>query len=140
MWSPSRRVARLVQIIAITGAGFVFSAAANAQVPTSGNVFFGYSYYNTELSSIDRAKPTNGWEAIARGQGIPFLGLVAGLSHHYGSQDVVNPGGTCAIGVVCSPLHASTSEQTFCLGRGYLSQPAKCGPLRRLCSGWRMST
>ncbi len=33
----------------------LFAGLASAQIPTSGNVFFGYSYYNTDLSSIDRA-------------------------------------------------------------------------------------
>ncbi len=47
---------------------------ANAQIPTSGNVFFGYSYYNTNLSSIDRAN-TNGWEASVEGKIFPWVGI-----------------------------------------------------------------
>ena len=45
---------------------------ASAQVPTSGNVFFGYSYYNTDQSSIDRANTNNGWEASVGRQGPAF--------------------------------------------------------------------
>jgi hypothetical protein len=44
----------------------VFAGSAVAQVPTSGNVFFGYSYYNTDLLSIDRANTNGGkhrWKA-----------------------------------------------------------------------------
>ena len=33
----------------------LFAGLASAQIPTSGNVFFGYSYYNTDPSSVNRA-------------------------------------------------------------------------------------
>lgn len=115
MWSPSRKMARVVHVIAVSAAGFVFSAAACAQVPTSGNVFFGYSYYNTQLSSINRTN-LNGWEGSLEGKVLPFVGLVVDFSDHYGSEDVPNAAGTCAIGVVCSPLHVSTSVQTVVFG------------------------
>ena len=115
MRSPSWKVARLVQVVVVAAAGFVFSAAAHAQVPTSGNVFFGYSYYNTQLSSINRTN-LNGWEGSLEGKVFPFVGLVVDFSDHYGSQDVPNPAETCAIGVVCSPLHVSTSVQTVVFG------------------------
>ena len=49
------------KIVLIIVAPLLFAGLAAAQVP-GGNVFFGYSYYNTDLSSIDRAN-TNGWEA-----------------------------------------------------------------------------
>jgi opacity protein-like surface antigen len=65
---------------------FVFATLAAAQVPTSGNVFFGYSFYNTDLSSIDRAN-TNGWEGSLEGKVLPFVGIVADFSGHYGSQN-----------------------------------------------------
>jgi len=52
-----RKVGVIVAIVILVSTGL-----ASAQVPTSGNVFFGYSYYSTDLSSIDRAN-TNGWEA-----------------------------------------------------------------------------
>ena len=65
---------------------FLLAAAASAQIPTSGNVFFGYSYYNTNLSPIDRAN-TNGWEASVEGKVFPLLGIVADFDGHYGSQN-----------------------------------------------------
>jgi hypothetical protein len=61
----------------------VFASLAIAQVPTSGNVFVGYSYYNTNLSSIDRVN-TNGWEASLEGKVFPFVGIVADFSSYYG--------------------------------------------------------
>jgi hypothetical protein len=63
-----------------------FAGLASAQVPTSGNVFFGYSYYHTPLSSIDRAN-ANGWEASLEGKVLPFVGIVADFSDYYGSQN-----------------------------------------------------
>jgi opacity protein-like surface antigen len=64
----------------------LFASAAHAQVPTSGNIFFGYSFYNTDLSSIDRAN-TNGFEGSLEGKVFPFLGIVADFDGHYGSQN-----------------------------------------------------
>src|SRR5690242_7094386 len=64
---------------------FVLLGNASAQVP-SGNVFFGYSYYNTNLSTFDRAS-TNGWEASLEGKFLPFIGIVADFDSHYGSQN-----------------------------------------------------
>jgi len=109
----SRKIARLFLVIACAIVGFSFSTAANAQVPTSGNVFFGYSYYNTDLSSVDRAN-TNGWEASVEGKVIPFLGIVADFDGHYGSQNFV--GGVC--GLTCSPttFNANVTEQNFLFG------------------------
>ena len=113
MWFPSRRIARLIQVIACAAAGFVFSTAACAQVPTGGNVFFGYSFYSTDLSPVDRAN-TNGWEASFEGKVVPFLGFVADFDSHYGSQSF--PGGVC--GLTCSPtvFGASVTEHNFLFG------------------------
>ncbi len=77
-----------------------FATLVTAQVPTSGNVFFGYSYYNTNFSNVGRAS-LNGWEGSLEGKIFPVVGLVADFSGHYGSQNFVNPANTCAIGVVC---------------------------------------
>jgi hypothetical protein len=76
-----------------------FAGLAGAQVPTSGNVFFGYSYLNSDLSSIDRAN-ANGWEGSLEGRVFPHVGLVADFSGHYGSQNFplacpVSPGPNC---------------------------------------------
>ena len=64
----------------------LFAGFASAQVPTSGNVFFGYSYYNTDLSNLDRAN-TNGWQGSLEGKVLPFVGIVADFDGHYGSQN-----------------------------------------------------
>src|ERR1700721_1348751 len=89
----------------------VFAGLASAQIPTKGNVFFGYSYYNTDLSSVYRAN-TIRWEASVEGKVFPFTGIVADFDSHYGSQNVPNcvvPAGTGG-GAVCSSFNADVTE------------------------------
>jgi hypothetical protein len=60
---------------------------ANAQIPTSGNVFFGYSYYNADLSSLGRSS-LNGWAGSLESRVFPHVGLVADFSQTFGSENV----------------------------------------------------
>lgn len=62
----------------------LFASLAVAQVPTAGNVFFGYSYYNTSISQFSRSS-ANGWEGSVEVKVAPFLGIVADVDSHYGS-------------------------------------------------------
>jgi hypothetical protein len=91
----------------------LLSGLAIAQVP-SGNAFFGYSYYSTNLSSIDRAN-TNGWEASLEGKIVPWVGFVADFDSHYGSQTFPfcepTPGG-----IICSSFNTSVTERNFLFG------------------------
>jgi len=66
-----------------------FAGLATAQIPTSGNIFVGYSYLNSDLSTNGRAS-INGWEASVEGKVVPFLGFVADVDGHYGSQNIPN--------------------------------------------------
>jgi hypothetical protein len=118
---PSRVIFRLIQVVAFAAACFTFSIRAEAQVP-GGNVFFGYSFYSTDLSSyglssIDRAN-TSGWEASVEGKVVPFLGLVADFDSHYGSQNFpicpVVPVGSGSGS--CSGFNASVTEHNFLFG------------------------
>lgn len=76
---------------------FIFLSCAGlaaAQIPTSGNVFVGYSFENSSSSTLnqDLSRPNlQGWEASLEGKIIPFLGVVADLSGHYGSQSATIP-------------------------------------------------
>jgi hypothetical protein len=101
----------------------LFATVANAQVP-SGNVFFGYSYYNTDLSSTVNRTSANGWEASVEGKVIPFLGIVADFDAHYGSQNFVS---VCAFGGVCS-VSASFTENNYLFGPRVSMSIAKLRP------------
>ena len=60
--------------------------AASAQIPTRGNVFFGYSYGSADFSSTNRTN-LNGWNGSLEGKVLPWVGFVADFSGLYGSQD-----------------------------------------------------
>jgi opacity protein-like surface antigen len=95
----------------------LFAGLASAQIPTKGNVFFGYSYYNTDLSSIDRAN-TNGWEASVEGKVLPFIGIVADFDSHYGSQNFPEACAQPVSGAFtsCGNFNASVTEHNYLFG------------------------
>jgi opacity protein-like surface antigen len=77
------------KIALITLAIFVMASLTVAQVPTSGNIFFGYSYESTDWSGIvsGLARPNlHGWEASLEGKVFPHVGIVADFGGHYGSE------------------------------------------------------
>ena len=81
------------------------TSVASAQVP-KGNLFFGYSYLTADLNVNDRSN-LNGWEGSLEGKVLPFVGIVADLSGHYGSNNF--PSSTQII-------HVSGSEHNFIFG------------------------
>jgi len=83
------------------------SGSALAQVP-KGNVFFGYSYENTAISTGDGGS-LNGWDASLEGKVLPFLGLVVDVDGHYGSRTYDCPGPGC-------PFSADVAEHNVLLG------------------------
>ncbi|MGA3087063.1 MAG: hypothetical protein ABSD75_00530 [Terriglobales bacterium] len=82
------------KVVFVGWAAILWASFASAQVPTSGNVFFGYSYYNADLSSLGRSN-LNGWTASLEGRVFPHVGLVADFSQTFGSESVAT---------VCNPL------------------------------------
>ncbi len=74
----------------VVSALLLLAGLSNAQVPTSGNVFFGYSFENAGSSSFDFAnmsRPSlNGWEASLEGRVFPWVGMVVDVGGHNGSQ------------------------------------------------------
>lgn len=108
---------------------FLFASLASAQIPTAGNVFFGYSYYNTKLSPIDRAN-TNGWEASLEGKVIPWVGIVADFSNHYGSQ---NFPALCA-DVPCT-FNADVTERNILFGPRVSASVGKFRPFAEALIG-----
>jgi opacity protein-like surface antigen len=104
-----RKSVTVVLTLLLTG---LFATVAAAQVPTAGNVYFGYTYYNTDLS-LNRGS-LNGWQATLEGKLLPFLGVVADITGHYGSLSFP---AACPVGVVpCSTsisLNAHVYESMF---------------------------
>lgn len=109
------KVGFLVKKIAlITFSFLLFAGLASAQIPTSGNVFFGYSYMNTDLNTNSNNN-ANGWEASFEGKVFPFVGLVADFDGHYGAQS----GSVCIAGTViggCSSSNYNFSEHNYLFG------------------------
>jgi opacity protein-like surface antigen len=87
------------------------SAIALAQVP-NGNVYFGYTFYNTDLS-LNRGN-LNGFEGTLEGKLVPFLGIVADLTGHYGTLSF--PGPTCPVGVTCGPVSENAHQYEAMFG------------------------
>jgi len=85
-----RKITRLRRVTLVAGASVFCSVSAGAQVPTSDNVFFGYSFENAGSSSFDFSnlgRPNlNGWEASLEGKVFPWVGFVADFGRHYASQ------------------------------------------------------
>src|SRR5437660_2449158 len=103
---------------------------ASAQM-RSGNAFFGYSYYNsTNLSSplFNRAT-TNGWEASVEGKILPFMGVVADLDGHFGSQNV----STCGQG--CGQFRSAVSQYNYLFGSRVSVSVAKFRPFAEVLIG-----
>lgn len=67
---------------------------APAQIPTHGNVFAGYSYYNTGFEPQRRTGLT-GWQGSFEGKIIPMLGIVVDISGNSGTVNFTPPGVTC---------------------------------------------
>lgn len=93
----------------------LLSATVWAQIPTSGNVFFGYSYARGETFSAfgNHTLNMNGWEATAQGKVLPWLGVVADFDWHYGGNNV-----SACIGLPCvnKRFRVNASRHTLLFG------------------------
>jgi hypothetical protein len=110
------------------------AALGAAQAPTSGNVFIGYSYYNTDLS-LNRGS-LNGFEGSLEGKLIPWVGIAGDFSANYGSLPFPNPAATCPIGVVCGPLSASVHIDNLLFGPRVSISVAKIRPFAQALFGF----
>jgi opacity protein-like surface antigen len=89
------------------------AAIASAQIPTKGNVFFGYSYDNTAITRGDSGS-LNGWDASLEGKLLPWVGLVVDIDGHYGSRDY--PVICNGLGICSGPSSANVTEHNFLFG------------------------
>jgi hypothetical protein len=74
--------------VAVASVILVLASRAAAQIPTKGNIFFGYSYNRADFNG-SRAN-LNGWDGSLEGKVAPWVGIVADISGHYGSGDSVH--------------------------------------------------
>lgn len=105
---------KIVFVVCVTLA----ATLAEAQIPTRGNVFFGYSYsggdavlHSPFYFSQSQSTSLNGWEGSLEGKFLPWIGIVADLSGHYGSKNLP----ACSIDR-CSSLNVNVKTYTFLLG------------------------
>lgn len=62
---------------------------AQAQIPTSGNIFVGYSFSQT--NSFGGTVGLNGWEGSLEGKFLPWIGIVADFGAGYGTDNSPSP-------------------------------------------------
>ncbi len=92
----------------------LLASLASAQMPFSGNVYVGYSYYNTNLTL--QRQGINGFDASVEGKLLPFLGIVVDYNAAIGTLNFPNPSGSCIPGFTCVPVPASTTIQNILAG------------------------
>jgi hypothetical protein len=122
----------------------LFAGLASAQVPTSGNVFFGYSYYNASPLPVETGRSNlNGWEGSFEGKIIPWFGVVADFSEHYGDASScpipVQPAGSGPGQISCP--NVISHEQNFLFGPRVSISVRKFRPFAQaLFGGGHMNT
>lgn len=111
------------------------SGLALAQIPTSGNVFFGYSYLNSDLSPGNRTS-TNGWQATVEGKVLPFIGIAADFSDYYGSQNLAVVVPVCSLPPCpVAFLSVSTNESHYLFGPRVSISVSKVRPFAEVLIG-----
>jgi opacity protein-like surface antigen len=88
----------------------MFAGLSVAQVPTSGNIYFGYTYNNADWFGAGRSS-FNGWTGSLEGKVFPHVGIVADFSQTFGSEyeAVVCP-------EICLPQKVSAHEYNMLFG------------------------
>lgn len=116
---------------------FLLSGLALAQIPLSGNVFVGYSYLDSDVAPAHRTS-MNGWEATVEGKFLPFIGIAADFSRHYGTPNFPLPVVPVCTRPPCpllTPLNFSTTEQNYLVGPRVSISVAKFRPFAEALIG-----
>ena len=87
-----------------------FPTVLVAQVP-KGNVFVGYSFMSADVANSADRENLNGWEASLEGKILPFLGIVADGSGHYGRTEI--PVCPVPVGGGCAPVNGNIHTALF---------------------------
>jgi hypothetical protein len=101
----------------------MMTAAGFAQIPTSGNVFLGYSYNRADTGADNRGN-LNGWEGSVEGKFLPYVGIVADVSAQYGSLPDPYLG-----------VNASTRVQSYLFGPRVSFSTGKIRPFAHILIG-----
>jgi hypothetical protein len=117
--------------IPILAAVALFASMASAQVPTSGNVFFGYSHYSSDLAP--NRGGLNGWEGTLEGKVFPHVGIVADLSGDYGSLNFKPINVTCV--TTGCPTNISTHVTNVIFGPRVSVSVGKFRPFAEVMAG-----
>lgn len=107
------------QLCAISFITLAFSTFANAQLPSGGDAFFGYSYLHGEVFPNSRtivakggSASMNGWETSVEGKYLTWLGAVADLDWHYGGRET----SSCTFFNNCKVFRLNSSRDTLLFG------------------------
>jgi len=100
---------RSVWVVVISA--LALGSSAWAQIPTRGNVFFGYSYDHTATASGDNGG-LNGWNASLEGKVAPWIGMVVDVDGHYGTRSYP----TACAEQPCPPSTADVAAHNFLFG------------------------
>lgn len=112
----------------------LLAATGTAQIPTSGNIFFGYSYSNMQVvsSSAFANAGGNGWHGSIEGKFLPWVGIVGELDWHYGGHLLTNCTGT---GCTASLVHVNASRHDILFGPRVSISVRKYTPFAELLLG-----
>jgi len=118
---------------------FICTGLGIAQLPTSGNAFFGYSYSGARVfaSGSNIGINANGWEGSVEGKFFPWLGVVADLDWHYGGHSFT----TCAP-TPCTPraVTVNASRHNLLFGPRASSSKGRYTPFAELLMGFGHQT
>lgn len=115
-------------VLAITA----LAGAASAQIPKA-NIFFGYSYLNSDLVPGQRDN-LNGWNASLEGKLVPFIGIVGDFGGYYGTHGVPISNVPCT-GSSCPTLQANENMYTVMFGPQVSASVGKLTPFAHALFG-----
>jgi hypothetical protein len=112
--------------VAIALAMMMMTAVGLAQIPTAGNVFFGYSFNRGDTGASNRGN-LNGWEGSVEGRLFPHVGMVADVSAQSGTLQIPT--------VLFGDIDSSTRVQSYLFGPRISGSVGKFRPFAHLLIG-----
>jgi hypothetical protein len=128
----------LRKFAAVTVPLLLLSTVGWAQIPTGGDVFFGYSFSQGQIfNGASGGANMNGWEGSAEGKFLPWLGIVADLDWHYGGRNFLG-----CTGLGCTPkrFFVNGSRHALLFGPRVSISYGKYTPFAELLIGFAHQT